>query len=421
MLVIFTGAVCLLSSCSGHIDSSDPQITFLAPEEDYPVYIPDTIDVVAEITDDRIITNVAVYVLDENKISLVPARYYTPNSNRFTLQTSFELIEKSLASGSCQILVSAFDGENSKNKYRHIVLNEIPLRIENFIVISGQFDFKTKIIRLNPAFEADTQLVFPHAYYSAAVHALWEKFLFVSDEPSTMYAINPFDFQIEWTLLANPPRPQISSVITDSDLIFSTANGDVAVCGAAGNVKLRTAAFESKTISCLAADESYIYAAHVSLSGNIRELTVFYRTTGEIKVQRLMGNEIMSLVTYRDKVLAFSRSEAGAEVSEYDPEALTLTHLTLLPASDVIQSLKISDEEYLVVTDQAVLAYQTLNNTMKVFSGQTCDFCRYDKLNDMVYLVRDEVVSAFGRTSGNLAFEKVFPDKVFDFQILYNK
>jgi hypothetical protein len=393
----------------------------MAPEENYPVYIPDTIDVVAEISDDRIITNIAVYILDENKISLVPARYYSPNSNRFTLQTSFELIEKSLASGSCQILVSAFDGENSKNKYRNIVLNEFPLSIENFIVISGQFEFKTNVIRLDPAFEADTQLVFPHAYYSAAVHALWEKFFFISDEPSTLYAVNPFDFQIEWTLLANPPRPQISSVITDRDLIVSTANGDVAVCGADGNVKLRTAAFASKTIRCLAADETYIYASHVSLSGNIHELTVFYRATGEIKVQRLMGNEIMSLDSYHNKVLVFSRSEIEVEVAEYDPEALTLTQLTFLPASEVIQSLKISDEEYLVVTDLTVLSYFPLNNTTKVLSGQTCDFCRYDKLNDVVYLVRNEVVSAYDRMSGNLAFERVFPDKVYDFQILYNK
>jgi hypothetical protein len=56
-----------------------------------------------------------------------------------------------------------------------------------------------------------------------------------------------------------------------------------------------------------------------------------------------------------------------------------------------------------------------------VLSGQTCDFCRYDKLNDVVYLVRNEVVSAYDRMSGNLAFERVFPDKVYDFQILYNK
>lgn len=279
----------IFCSCNNNIDTSDPRIKFISPAEDYLVNIPDTIDIEVEISDDRVIKTVAVSVVDENKIPLVQAKYYTPNTNHFYLQTSFELTDKSLDSGPYQILVSAFDGENSKDKYRTIILNEIPARIDAYIALIGQFDFKTTILRLDPLYEIDTQFVFPHRYSLSAIHGLWEAFFFITDEPAYLYSFDPLDFEIEWNIGADPPGAQFTAVVADQELIFSTANGDVAICGEDGNITIRTVPYDSKTINCLAADDKYIYAGHTSLSGDIHELTVFYRVTGEIKVQRLMG------------------------------------------------------------------------------------------------------------------------------------
>jgi len=421
VLLFLLGQVLIFISCKNNIDTSDPRINFISPAENYIVNIPDTIDIEVGISDDRVIKTVAVSVVDENKIPIVQAKYYTPNTNQFFFQTSFELIDKSLVSGPCQILVTAFDGENSKNKYRTIILNEIPARIEAYIALSGQFNFKTTILRLDHFYEIDTQFIFPHRYSLSAIHGLWEEFFFITDEPAYLYSFNPFDFEIEWNIGADPPRAQYTAVISDQELIFSTANGDVAICGEDGNITLRTVPYDSKTINCLAADDKYIYAGHTSLSGNIHELTVFYRVTGEIKVQRLMGGEVMSLATYNDDVLVFIRSEPGSEVMQYDPEELILTKLTILPVEEINEVVRITDDEFLLVTDINVIAYQPANNGLSVFSEQAHTACRYDPLNDIVYLLSEFRVSGYDWVSENLVMEKIFPERVLDFQILYNK
>lgn len=129
----------------------------------------------------------------------------------------------------------------------------------------------------------------------------------------------------------------------------------------------------------------------------------------------------MSLATYNDEVLVFIRSEPGTEVMQYDPEELTLTKLTTLPVEEINEAVRIADDEFLLVTDIDVIAYQPANNGMSVFSDQACTACRYDPLYDIVYLLTEFRVSGYDRVSENLVMEKIFPERVLDFQILYNK
>ena len=339
----------------------------------------------------------------------------------FILRASFELLDKSLSGGPCHILVSASDGINSKDKYQAIIINEIPQKIEGYIAVTGQFDFKSTISRLNQSFETDTQFIFPDSYFLSGIHGLWEKFFFISGEPAELYAFNATDFEMEWEMGADPPRPLITTVVTDKELIFSTGNGDVAITDNNGNITLRTAPYTSKTITCLAADNNYIYASHVSLSGTINELTVFYRVTGSVRDQKVLGGEISALVAINGFVLVFMPSVSGTAVMEYDPENLSLAQLTILPVENIKEAVKISDNEIFLLTENLVLSYNPSNGSYAEFTDQPYDGCRYDHLHDVVFLVKAFSVYRFDRVSGELIAEKIFPEEVLDFQILYNK
>lgn len=421
MFFILLSMMFVFFSCSRDEDTNDPIINFISPGEDYHVNMPDTIDVEAEISDDRIITSASVTLVDANKIPIVAPRYYYPNSPQFQLRASFELVDKSLSGGPCHILVSATDGINSKDKFQAIFINEIPEKIEGYIAVTGQFDFKSTISRLNQSFETDTQFIFPDSYFHSGIHGLWEKFFFISGEPAELYAFNATDFEMEWEIGADPPRQIITNVVTDKELIFSTGNGDVAITDNNGNITLRTAPYTSKTITCLAADNIYIYAAHVSLSGTINELTVFYRVTGSVRDQKVLGGEISALVAINGFVLVFMPSVSGTAVMEYDPENLALEQLTILPVENIKEAVKISDNEIFLLTENLVLSYHPSNGSYAVFTDQPYDVCRYDHLNDIVFLVKAFSVYRFDRVSGELIAEKIFPEEVLDFQVFYNK
>ena len=96
------------------------------------------------------------------------------------------------------------------------------------------------------------------------------------------------DFEIDWSINALPPRPIITALTSDTELIYATANGDITVVSDNGLAKITTAPFEDKVIEFLAADGSYLYASHVSLNGSRNELSVYYRETGALKEQKLL-------------------------------------------------------------------------------------------------------------------------------------
>jgi len=418
---IFFGFLLILESCIQDDDRHDPEIVFMEPIAGYTVYMPDTLDVKVEIKDDQVIRTVVLSIVNENKIPVISANYYYPNSSEFYIETSLALDDKTLESGPYQLLVTASDGVNSKDKYRKIIINEIPVRILAYIAVTGQITIKSTILKLNPAFATDTQFVFPEGYWLAGVHSLWEKFFFISDEPSILTAFNPENFKTEWEIAAEPPRPLITQIFPDQELVFSTANGDAGILSDDGTITLRTAPAENKTIQCLAADDKYIYAAHVSLSGDIHQLTVYYRVSGDIREQKLLAGEIISIVPIADKVLVFMPSPSGTGIMEYDPEELTLAQISFLQDEVLRSVMKISESRLFLLTDTRVISYEPAINRFTDFINQPYNFCRYDPLNNNVFLVKENLLSVFNYATGNLVKETSFADEVLDFQILYNK
>jgi hypothetical protein len=411
----------ICGSCKPEEDFYAPEIIFTEPEAGLVVNLPDTIDVSVRMSDHNLIRTVILTLVNEDMTPILPSLYYYPDSMEYSINAAIPLIDKSLASGAYNLMVIVSDGPNQKNQYQPIILKEIPVRLEAYFVITAQFDFKSTIIKLNTAYEPDTQFVFPHGYWLTAVQGMWGEFFFVSPEPSDLTSFNPETFETEWNMAAAPPRPLFTALIPDNELVFSTANGDAGILASDGNISLRTQAFDNKTIQCLAADDKYIFAAHVSLSGDIHELTVFSRLTGDIWEQRLISGEIRSMVPVSNKLLIFLHVAGGVEIQNYDPVNFILTELRFLPGENITSTEKISDNQVLVVTADRVISFNPESNQLENFKDEPYKFCRYDPVNDEVFLVRDTTLFGFSRTNGNLMVKKSFPDNIADFQILYNK
>ena len=411
----------MLTSCEDEDGFYAPVIVFSEPLADDVIKLPDTIDVKVQISSDHTIISVMLTLVNLDKIPVIGGTYFFPDSTDFYLETSLPLVDKNLESGPYKLLVTVSDGSNQKNMYRQIIIHEVPVQLKEYIAVTGQISFQSTIARLNPAFETDTQFVISDGYWLAAVHSRWEKFFFVTREPSTLIALDPESFEQEWEMAAEPPRPLFTGLMCDKELVFSTANGDAGVLSSGGIVILRTAPRQDKTIQCLAADDQYIYASSVSLSGDIRELTIIYRVSGSVRDEKLISGEIRSLIPAAGNVLVFLQIPSGTRILEYVPNDLIITELKLIQDETLQSAVKISEEQLLLLTENRVISYNLSLNQLNVFKDQSYHFCRYDNLSDIVFLVRYNMIYGFDRISGDLKVEKSFPEEVLDFQIVYNK
>jgi hypothetical protein len=417
----FLVVILSFGACLPEEEMYDPEIVFIKPVPGYTLNMPDTLEISVEIRDEKPVRSVVLSLVDESSVPVVPVNYYYPDKTEFILLASLPVTDKAIPGGPYSVMVTVSDGENSKNKYQNISINEVPVEILGYVAVTNVPDLKSGIIRLNPEFEVDTQFVINEEHSLSDIHCLWGQFYFVAMQPSRLIAFNASGFETEWEMKAESPRPVITGILTDREIVFSTANGDAGILSETGDIILRTPPDDDKSIQCLAADEKYIYAYHVSAGGDIHYLTTYYRVSGSIKEQKLIAGEIGSIVSFEYFVLVFLPSVSGTLIMEYDPENMTIKQKDYLPDHVVWSVEKISEYELFLLTDSGVISYEISTGRLTQFSGRQFSLCRFEPLSDIVYLAQDSMVYGYDRVTGDLQASISFDNEVVDFQILFNK
>ena len=411
----------LFISCLEQDDNQGPRIQFFKPQENSVISLPDTLEVQVKVTDDNLLRMVAIDLVDANNAPVTQGKYFYPAASEYTVNTYLELVDKTIESGQHHVRVIADDGYSSVSAYLPVSIQAIPQEIIGYFAATKPISFKSGIFRLGLNFVVDSQMVINETWYLSGINSNYRQFYFINDEPSVLKAFDPFTFEKLWDMNASQPRALFTDIYNDDEFLFSTDNGDCGVLRSDGEIIVRTAPYDDKTITCLAADETYIYAGHQSLNGDINQLTVYYRVTGEIRVQETLSGEIMDLLPVGNAVMVFLHSNTDIRIITYNPEDFTLIASVMLASEFFISAEKISNQEILILTERSVISYNAMNQHFTDFASEPFEFCRYDYLNDVVFLGKDVRVFCYDRSNGNLLTIIPFNDEVVDFQILYNK
>jgi len=421
IMLVLAIIILLLFSCRDVSDYSAPVIVIFQPNSGHSLQVPDTLYVKGEVDDNRVIRSVTVALVNKDKIPVAPVRYFNPETSYFKISTYLVISDKSLKSGGYNLVVTASDGYQVRQASVTVNMIETPLTLLGYVAVTEPLSFKSVITRMDSNFETDTSFVFPKSFRLSGMSSLWEQFFFVSETPGVIHTFSTDTWEIVREYAAAPPRPEFTGLWVDRHLVFSNLNGDAGILNNYGNLVVRTPPAGGKTIQCLAADDKYIYAEHVSLNGAETELTVFYRPTGVIRIQRLLHQDITVLIPFDDKVLILSNTTEKAIISEYDPGSLKLTELSVLENVRIISALKIDDHLFLILTPEKVLMFNRYHNQVTDYLHATYQFGKYDSLNNYLYLVNGNVLDVIQFVTSNLVHQLVFDDKLVDFHIIYNK
>jgi hypothetical protein len=411
----------ILFSCNNDEDDKGPVVSITEPGQDFEVFEPDTLEVKFQASDDQNITSVFVTIVNQDNQQVVAPEFFTPSGKDFSGDAYITLTDKALESAFYSIQVTATDGTNTTNAFLTIFIHELPKVLTGYIAVTAPNGLKSVVTKLNPDYETDTQFVINNMYQLAAINSMWEQFFFITNEPSVLTSYDITTFEPLWDDQAYPPRPLITDIVSDQDLIYSSDNGDVTFKNENGITSIRTESFDSKTITHLSADDTYIYATHVSLSGDIHELTVYYRKTGAIREQKLLSGEVADLVAFGGLACLFMPSGPDISIMVYNPETMLLNQATMIYNQTLNSATSLADKGILLLTETSVMTYHPSNNNFSFFSFYPYAFARYDDLEDIVLLAKENHVSRFNRVNGDLVDEFDLSYEVVDLQVIYNK
>jgi len=121
LISVLSLTISLFVSCDKNEDLSSPVINFVAPLENTTIDLPDTLKVVANVYDDRNLVSVMAVIVDDLGRPVTTAVYKYPGYKEYTLSAFLLIDDKAITSGTYRILITAFDGTNSKNEYQDIL------------------------------------------------------------------------------------------------------------------------------------------------------------------------------------------------------------------------------------------------------------------------------------------------------------
>ncbi len=421
--VIICLTTCLLATvtCNEEEDSLPPVITITAPADNESFFLPDTVKVTAEVTDETNISVVEVSLLDDQNVPVASGGFFYPDTTNFDVISYLDLSDKSIESGTYRIKVTASDYYNITNSYREIFLNEVPRSLIGYIAVTASLPFETRIRRLSPDLVLDTVYTIPEGFLLSSVHSLWEQFYLITPEPSMMRSLSTVTFEDLWEFPAQLPRPYFTEIISGDQLFFSTANGDAGILNESGQIILRTTVQEGYTMDCMAVSDQYLFAEVVSLSGSYRFFNVYYRSSGQLRIQKNLADDIKIIFAEDEKAIIFTESEGHNGIDVFDPEEMVMTNLTSYAPQLILSGLEFSPGEFLICTDQQVLRYDYQANSLSVYLPRTFSHGRYDPLSDVLFFISGSQLERFrGATSASLG-TLGFDEPVLDFQIVYNK
>ncbi len=209
--IFFAGILLGLHSCSDKAENKVPVIIISSPIENQQFILPDSIQVIAGISDDRKITNLMVGLVNSDFISVIPMIYLYPGSSEYQLEVQLALDKADIATGDYYLFIRAEDEEGFKNEYLSLKIIGIPEELEKLIVLTETGNAQIGVLSFEP--EGGEEFLFAvNSDFSSSEIDSKNRMLYISG--INMYDVTAFNIdtkQMEWQREAVPASPDACS------------------------------------------------------------------------------------------------------------------------------------------------------------------------------------------------------------------
>ena len=422
VLIVFP--VLIFLSCEKEADNQFPVIEITSPVLNQHFEIPDTIHIEADISDDQGLTKIKVGLVNDQFASVLTSYYLTPEGSNYHLSMDFPITESSLETGDYYLLVRAEDETDFKNEYIKIHLTAIPLEFEKLIVLTQLSSYLISVSSLSMDGQIDSLLEVNTDYSSSEVDSKNRMLYIAGINLFDITTINLDENEIEWQRTAFPPLPMHAPGCTcfDEYLYVSYATNYIYGFRYNGSMVFNTTIEENKLPSRIMKYREYLLADLRSKSGGFNYIATYYITTGSER-QRMQTS--YSVVDFHDagekNVLVIANNNEGGLIGLYNPNENFQTLLLELP-EEIIFSMKITDEEYMIGT--SIATYQINLTTLslnEVMNGMVFTRMKYEPLSNTMYAAGDKELYVISYPEMQIQNTVLFSDSILNLHLFYNR
>lgn len=200
--------------CRKEAANEKPHISILSPAGDASVSIPDTLLVTVAATDDIGLERVAIGLLDQNYIPVIPGTSVPASGTSATVTLALPITSEQLASGVYKLMATASDGSLVGRDWHDLHITAAPLRLQAVFTVTEPAPGTLSLFRTDSTGQTTVAGSWPMDFAGAAVSSSAQRVFVAGSVTGNLKALAPDGQSLVWDRpnLAPPGFPWFTSV-----------------------------------------------------------------------------------------------------------------------------------------------------------------------------------------------------------------
>ncbi|HNW90761.1 MAG TPA: Ig-like domain-containing protein [Bacteroidales bacterium] len=294
--------VLFVFSCKKESDTYSPQITITSPYENQVLMAGETVNVIANVCDDRKLEYVSVKILNDDFTAVTASQTRYPENNCTDINLDIQIDNILLPAGTYYILVSASDGANTTNEFRQICISQVNKKLKFILVLTQNNGTVTinKIDSLNNISQVKTVTT---DYRGSAVSSDAQQFYMAGRYTGDVSVYNINDWQLQWDVpvIPNPPFPYFMTIsVYNTRLYVSYREGRFEIYNETGSIIASRVVENGEYPLAFLPFDDYLITYEVSPDGLQKHLVVYYVPSMAIYKKIIVNYEILKMYPLSD-------------------------------------------------------------------------------------------------------------------------
>ena len=227
-------------NCKKNQDQMPPSIVIQMPLSNSSFDLPNSIRIKGIATDNNLLNNIEIGILDENLSAITPDIRIEPNDQEYSFDEIITIDDRLIESGKYYISVKAFDQQNNQNSsYQEITLSEVPKKFESLYIVVPSFG-QTNLSSLDSNGVTELKYSLQGDFQKAIVNSRHQYFFIGTDQIGNAIESNYFSSQ--WSV-----NPYLSPYEFFSEMLLSEFGDQMHIVYGDGVIK----SYNKKCFDCM--------------------------------------------------------------------------------------------------------------------------------------------------------------------------
>jgi hypothetical protein len=417
----------LFFSCSKDKDETKPIITVNTPVHLQQIIGIDTIQVFANISDNKNIEWVQVSLRNNNDIPVLSTITRQPNTKDYELKISYFFDDIHLASGQYYFDISASDGVNITTEYVQILFDEVG-KFRNGIFIFSNTGNVSDIYKLDNSYNANFYKSLNGDYLGSAVNSYDQQLLHTTSISGGISAINLNSGSTIWDvpITTSPPTPfYLGFIYNEQTVYIGERNGNIK-----GLNKYGLANYSAvSNLGCymenaLVHNDTYFVTEQQSIVGNSVKLVLYWMASGAQVQQITLNEDVKGIYSQTPNTIILLTNDASlmGKLIFYDIPSGSTSSPFSIGGGKIDDCIEVSNGIYLVAQGGDVTLINANNfTTLPYLTGVGANKLKYDFLTNELFVINGNSLEIYDYSSKVLKGNYIHPNNVLNVAFWYNK